>query len=88
MKEYDGKFSIGLRNTINLWFANATEEEQELGALVESIDNTCVRWKMDVSAEDTKPMVFKQGSGILEQTSQMTAQKHSFSEGIHKLVQS
>ena len=32
------------------------EEEQELGALVESLDKTCTRYKMDISAEKTKLM--------------------------------
>ena len=32
------------------------EEEQELEALVESIDKTCTRYKMEISAERTKQM--------------------------------
>ena len=33
-----------------------TEEEQELEALVESLDKTCTRYKMEISAEKTKLM--------------------------------
>ena len=32
------------------------EEEQELGALVESLDKTCIRYKMEIYAEKTKVM--------------------------------
>ena len=32
------------------------EEEQELEALVESLDKTCTRYKMKISAEKTKLM--------------------------------
>ena len=45
LEEHDGKVSIGNRNITNQRFANDTdalaEEEQELEALVESLDNTC-----------------------------------------------
>ena len=34
----------------------AAEEEQELEALVESLDKTCTRYKMEISAEKTKLM--------------------------------
>ena len=34
-----------------------TEEEQELEALVESLDKTCTRYKMEISAEKTKLMI-------------------------------
>ena len=30
------------------------EEEQELETLVESLDKTCTRYKMEISAENTK----------------------------------
>ena len=47
LEEHDGKVSIGGRNIINLWFADdiaaLAEEEQELEALVESLDKTSVR---------------------------------------------
>ena len=32
------------------------EEEQELEALVENVDSTCTRYKMEISAEKTKLM--------------------------------
>ena len=51
LEEHDGKFSIGGRNITNL-----AEEEQELEALVESLDKTCTRYKMEISAEKTKLM--------------------------------
>ena len=58
LEEHDGKVSIG--NITNLRFAadiNAlAEEEQELEALVESLDKTCTRYKMAISAEKTKLM--------------------------------
>ena len=59
LKEHDGKFSIG-RNITNLQFAGdidaLAEEEQELKALVKSLDKTCRRFRMEVSAEKTKLM--------------------------------
>ena len=58
--EHDGKVSIGGRNITNLRFADdidaLAEEEQELEALVESLDKTCTRYKLEVSAEKTKLM--------------------------------
>ena len=51
LEEYDGKVSIGGRNITNLRFADdidaLAEEEQELEALVESLDKTCasIRWR-------------------------------------------
>ena len=48
------------RNITNLRFADdidsLAEEEQELEALVESLDKTCTRYKMEISAEKTKLM--------------------------------
>ena len=47
LEEHDEKVSIGSRNIINLWFANdidaLDEEEQEIKAPVESLDQTCTR---------------------------------------------
>ena len=46
LEEHNGKVSIGGRNITNLWFADdidalaLAEEEQELEALVESLDKT------------------------------------------------
>ena len=60
LEEHDGKLSIGGRNITNLQFADDTdalaEEEQELEALVVSLDKTCTRYKMEISAEKTKLM--------------------------------
>ena len=60
LEEYDGKVSIGGRNITNLRFADdrdaLAEEEQDLEALVESLDKTCTRYKMEISAEKTKLM--------------------------------
>ena len=60
LEEHEGKVSIGGRNITNLRFADdmdaLAEEEQELEALVESLDKTCTRYKMEISAEKTKLM--------------------------------
>ena len=60
LEEHDGKVSIGGRNITNLRFADdidaLAEEEQELEALVTSLDKTCTRYKMEISAEKTKLM--------------------------------
>ena len=60
LEEHDGKVSIGGRNITNLRFADdigvLTEKKQELEALVESLDKTCIRYKMEISAEKTKRM--------------------------------
>ena len=57
LEEHDGKVSIGGRNITNLRFADdidaLAEEEQELEALLESLDKTCTRYKMEISAEKT-----------------------------------
>ena len=54
---YDG---CSARNITNLRFADnidaLAEEEQELEALVESLDKTCTRYKMEINAEKTKLM--------------------------------
>ena len=60
LEEHDRKVSIGGRNITNLRFADdidaLAEEEQELEALVESLDKTGTRYKMEISAEKTKLM--------------------------------
>ena len=60
LEEHDGKVSIGSRTITNLWFANdidaLAEEEQKLEAQVESLNMTCTRSKMEISAEKTKQM--------------------------------
>ena len=59
LEEHEGKVSIGGRNITNLWFADdidaLAEEEQEQETL-ESLDKTCTRYKMEISAENTKLM--------------------------------
>ena len=58
--EHDGKVSIGGRYITNLRFADDKDalaaEKQEPEALVESLDKTCTRCKMEISAEKTKLM--------------------------------
>ena len=58
LEEHDGKVSIGGRNITNLRFADDTdalaEVEHELEVLVESLNKTCTRYKMEISAEMTK----------------------------------
>ena len=58
LEEHDRKVSIGGRNITNLRFADdidaLAEEEQELEVLVERLDKTCIRYKMEISAENTK----------------------------------
>ena len=60
LEEHDRKVSIGGRNITNLRFADdidaLAEEEQELEALVESLDKIFTRYKMEISAEKTKLM--------------------------------
>ena len=60
LEEHDVQVSIGGRNITNLLFADdidaLAEEEQELEALLESLDKTCTRYKMEISAEKTKLM--------------------------------
>ena len=60
LKEHDGKVSIGGRNITNLRFADdidaLAEEEQELEALVESLDKTCTKYKIKISAKKSKLM--------------------------------
>ena len=60
LEEHDGKVSIGGRNITNLRFAAdidvLAEEQQGLEALVESLDKTCTRYKMEISTEKTKLM--------------------------------
>ena len=51
LEEHDGKVDIGGRNISSLWFADErgalADEEQELEALAESLDNPAqgVRWR-------------------------------------------
>ena len=67
LEEHDMKVSVGGRNLTNRRFADdidvLAEEEQELEALVESLDKTCTRYRMEISAEKTKLMT-KSTNGI------------------------
>ena len=54
LEEHNEKVSIGGRNITNLRFTD--EEEQELEALVESLDKACTRYKMELRSEKTKLM--------------------------------
>ena len=60
LEVHDGKVSIGGRTITNLRFVDnidaLAEEEQELEALVESLDKICTRYKMEISAKKTKLM--------------------------------
>ena len=47
-----------------LWLRKS--EEQELEALVESLNNTCTKYKMEISAEKTRLMT-KSANGILRE---------------------
>ena len=70
LEEHDGKVSIGGRNITNLRFADdidaLAEEEQELEALVDSLDKTCTSYKMEISAEKTKLKTYS-ANGILRE---------------------
>ena len=58
LEEHGRKASIGSRNITNLRFADDIDaqagEKQELEARVESLDKTCTRYKMEISAEKTR----------------------------------
>ena len=60
LEEHDGKVNIDGKNITNLRFADnidaLAKEQQELEALVESLDKICTRYKMEISAEKTKLM--------------------------------
>ena len=58
LEEHDGKVIIGSRNIFAHDINALAEEEQELEALVESLDKTCTRYQMamEISAEKTKLM--------------------------------
>ena len=54
LEELDGKASIGGRTIANLRFTDgiaSVEEEQELETLVENLDKTCTRYKMEINAD-------------------------------------
>ena len=76
-EEYDGKDSIGGRNITNLRFADdmdaLAEDEQELEALVESLDKTCIRYKMEITAEKTE-LITNSVNGIQRETKSKRAE--------------
>ena len=54
LEEHDGKVSISSRNMIYLQFVDdidaVAEEKQEQETLVEGLNKTCTRYKMEISA--------------------------------------
>ena len=60
LEEHDGKVSISSRNMINLQFVKdidaVAEEKQEQEFLVEGLNKSCTRYKMEISAEEIKLM--------------------------------
>ena len=60
LEEHGGKVSVSGRNITNLRFADdidaLAKEERELETLVGSLDKTCTRNIMEISAEKTKLM--------------------------------
>ena len=70
LEEHDRRVSIGSRNITNLEIASdidaQAEKEQELEALVERLDKTCTKYKMEISAEKTRLMT-NSANGILRE---------------------
>ena len=96
LEEHDEMVSIGDRNITNPWFADdidaLAEEEQELEGLVENLDKTCTRYKMEISAEKTKLMInsvngiqreIKMKEQTSEQLFQMMVQSQGLSQGLY-----
>ena len=77
VEEHDGKVSIGGRNITNLQFADDIDAlaEEELEALVESLDKTCTRYKMEISAGKTKLMT-NSANGIQREKGKRTEVGH------------
>ena len=77
LDEHDGKVSIGGRNITKLRFADdihaLVEEEQELEALVESLDKICTRYRITISAEKTRVMT-STANGIQREIKEKTAE--------------
>ena len=101
LEEHDGKVSIGGRNITNLRFADdidaLADKEQELEALVESLDKICTRY-MESSAEKTNQTDDKQCQLHPERDKgkrtevghllfQMMAPNQRLSKGLHKPLQ-
>ena len=68
LEEHDGKVILGGRSFINLRFADDTDalawEKQELDALVESVDNTCTRYKMGETSAEKTELITNSANGI------------------------
>ena len=59
MDDYEGSVSIGGRLTTNFCFADDVvnaEEEEEAGILVDRLDITITRYKMEIGPDKTKVM--------------------------------
>ena len=79
LEEHDGKVSIGGRNITNLRFAHdidaLAEEKQELEALVESLDKTCTKYKMEISAEKAKLVLMTNSANGIQREIKVKGQK-------------
>ena len=68
LEEHGGKVSIGGRNITNLRLTQdidaLAEGKQELEAQVESLDKTCTRYKMEISADEKTKLMTNSASGI------------------------
>ena len=54
LEKHESKVSTGDKTITNLRFADDIAEEGQ--ELVESLDKACIRYKMEINAESTKPM--------------------------------
>ena len=56
LEEQGGKFDVGGRNFTTFRFADdiyaVAEKEQKIEALVDGLDKTCPRYKMEINAKD------------------------------------
>ena len=98
LEEHDGEFSIGDKNITKLRLADdidaLTEEGPTLEALVDSLDKTCTRYKMEISAEKTK-LMRNSANGIRrvikvkvqKQLFHMMDPHQGFSQGLNKPLQ-
>ena len=69
LEEHDRRISISGRNITNQEITDdihaLAEEEQELEALVETLNKTRTRYKMEITAEKTRLMTNSANNGIL-----------------------
>ena len=60
LDDHEGSISIGGRLVINFRFANDivvnAEEEEEAGFLIDRLDRTTTRYKMEIGPDKTKVM--------------------------------